>query len=458
MIVRGLIAASAASAVLFSVNACSEKSKAPPPRENLIFVKGDPKVYIKDTVNVKTSTIREDGIDFNAEYEASAGGFLNIGRKRTYEQAKSDQDPSRRAGAEASSAPPSGASGLSGENYKFTKLSSGLIELKSGDPKANAYYFKSENGMLVLSHVIDPKSTEYAGKDFEIIHYSSSPDQRDFSFLVYQKQQKGAEYLVGFSFRKAPETRTVAEKVDEIYEYMAGKGVKAGWRSDQPVTFEVCGPGLRSIGRMVDQSIKEINEVLAGRLEVKRGPVSQCPPFSDVNHRNIQIIDKWIEIPGPEAMVMAQTMVEISKSTYKIVEADMFVNLEEWQEVLNYLGRSYERPDDYFVEHGNVGRLNVRRSLQRTMTHEILHALGLHHKFDGTRSIMSYDDVFEIQDYDRRALQALYPVNPLLQQPAAPAPRSLWEGFTRTRPSTQSDLEREYEALRRRLRESGQSR
>ena len=48
--------------------------------------------------------------------------------------------------------------------------------------------------------------------------------------------------------------------------------------------------------------------------------------------------------------------------------------------------------------------------MKKLILHEMGHALGLDHQFDGTPSIMSYDfeSPAELTDYDKAAIQDLY--------------------------------------------------
>ncbi len=402
---------------LVVLSGCGDKPKKKA-EQNLIQIKGDPRAFFKHTANNSVSTIQDNGLNSDAEWTLAISGFqAETTRPTSYADAKKSQDPRERRAKPAQK-----DEGIAGEGYRFHNNGDRTITLAAKASNTATFTFSLENSRLDLKSLNMRGRSFQAGNDFEIIHYSSSPENDAHSILVYDGRGRNKQ-LIAFTFRKiqgAPATieRSIKNFFYLFYDDEAKEYFKVGWRNDRPLEFQTCPSSLNSVNKMLDESLKKWNQVLRGRLELRRGAEDQCPPFSDVNTRTVQVVEEWIELHG-QALALGQAMTSGHTHTGKLVDADIFIFLAEWDEYLAYI-RENRKVDDAFIENGWLEGVPVRQVLQRTMTHEIGHTLGLGHQFDGTPSIMSYDDqATELSDYDRRAIRELYPINPDLPQPAS---------------------------------------
>ncbi|NJM10455.1 MAG: matrixin family metalloprotease, partial [Bdellovibrionaceae bacterium] len=113
---------------------------------------------------------------------------------------------------------------------------------------------------------------------------------------------------------------------------------------------------------------------------------------------------EWIEIAGDGAVV-AQTLFLAGEGQKELIDGDIFFLLGELQEAVDKVAPGRQITDPMFM----ISPKLVDSILQ-TNIHEMGHLLGLHHQFDPSiSSIMSYkDDRRGLQDYDVKAIQALY--------------------------------------------------
>lgn len=418
-------------ALSVGLTACSnDKPKAK--NVNVIQIKGDPKVFFKNTTNNSRSTIREEAIDFNASYEISVNGFDSKVTKsfqemvRDQEPDKSRQEVGTGNGATAAQTqaqqPAAGnsksASSAGDGRYKFQRRSDGTIRLTSSKANDLAFSFTVKNGSLSLQKLITAAGDldVITTPGIEMVHYSSLPDGSAHSILVYYHFQKMLS-LFSYNIRKVDRSAIADRKTEAPYNYLGGRGVKVGWNQNAPLQLEMCSPRPNAIARLTEKTVKEWSEPLRGRLEIKLAANSTCPPFSDLTTHTIQVIEGWIEVPGADAMSPGATLNYYSVAEGKMIDSDMILPIAEWQEVLNARGAGYMKANsDEFID----GYLtDVRLSMPFTIRHEMGHMIGLHHQFDPNfPSIMAYMDrlgrsayesIFGLQDYDKNAVQALYP-------------------------------------------------
>lgn len=381
----------------FSEFGCEKKSKTPPP--GIKRVNGDPIVFVKGTAtNGETGGLPENIFDENKKWTYSLSGYiqqeLNNYDDEITEQAPPEQETDDRI--------------LIKERIvKF--LSSDMVILKDNSSEKDLEIKLSKKDGLwkvssLLSSGFDFSLLKY---DYQIKHYSFKPDFSAFSILIYiTSEENKVKYLLNFSFGSIDVINTA--KVEDVpYNYYYGRGVKVKWNQKQEVPVTLCGIEYKGMAKALRDGIELWRPYLKNRLSFEVKESSQCPPFSDVNIHGIYNIDEWIEIEG-EPGVMAQTPSVMNASTGLFVDSDIIFLKGELKEAMHVSGQDSNALDTKAF----YDMTNVQTLYSDTNAHEFGHFLGLHHIFDGTPSIMSYDSKDDgiIHKYDKDAIQELYPL------------------------------------------------
>jgi len=237
-----------------------------------------------------------------------------------------------------------------------------------------------ENGKRVISYEMDSGSTG----EMDLLHFSTSEDGQHMSLLVSEQTSQDGLVLVAMYFSK--QLRSDEPIRIGQYNYIVGMGIKTNWPKENPVTLSICGYASTVLTAYAKEAAELWNEALENKLVLKLEVQKSFPPFSDLRHRGIYWIDTYIIDPLPTPAFGAVYSVYISSH---FIDGDIMIFAKELQKDTDYVW-AYK--------------------VQRTLTHEIGHFLGLHHQFDGTQSIMSYDfsDDATITSHDKTAIQELY--------------------------------------------------
>lgn len=218
-----------------------------------------------------------------------------------------------------------------------------------------------------------------------LLHASVSKDKQNMSLLIWQYPNGGTRTLSALYFSK----KLTADEPVRIgqYYYLQGLGIKMAWPKDQALDISLCGYRASPLKDYAREAVDSWNEVLEKKLVLNLKEDKSYPPFSDLNHRGIYWVDDFFIDPRPKISGYAFAAF-FNDGSANFVDSDVMVfksELNKTKEATPYV-------------------------IQRTLTHELGHFLGLHHMFDGTKSIMSYDfsDDGVISDYDKTAIQELY--------------------------------------------------
>jgi hypothetical protein len=359
-----------------------------------IFINGDVNQLLSGTIMSPKSFLEEASLQDFANFTFS-GASLFASRSEYTVRAKADQKEIENRN---STSKPDYVRQL--DSYQFSKPepSSGRTFYDYSDPvngdltlrfnlvgtrlHLNSFKFKSMSDFVYINSVL---------------HYSVDASKTKFSFL-FKVIDSETELLIAMTFVKNTSSPTILDKVAAAYQYILGSGVRVRW-SDK-IQVSLCGPSvLANEQERRDEVLAWTqNGKLAGReLEVLSNATP--PPFSDVNHHCIYEVENYFFEDNPlEGAVLGLTLPVVNGSSSEIVASDIFVASSTFDK----LSRS-------------SGELRSKVVKKTTYLHEFGHFLGLGHEFTKDNngvavypSIMSYDDIDEIQKHDYEALDALY--------------------------------------------------
>lgn len=235
------------------------------------------------------------------------------------------------------------------------------------------------------------------GQKIEPLHYSTSFEGDAFSLLGLYEDPSEGSVLIRIVFMRPSQTtngsRVFLEKVDNIFNYLFGPNVIARWAGETK-TILLCGSKASEYKSQVQDSIYEWGQALKGRLELKLEIPQTYPPFSDLRSSCIYSVDQYIMDPRDNYVYFGLSVFSAYLPEARLLDSDIFIFEQEFAKL---------------APSPSPGFLKGQR--QRTLTHEIGHMLGLHHIFDGTPSVMSYDRGHsKVGEYDVEAIQGLYPL------------------------------------------------
>ncbi len=224
-------------------------------------------------------------------------------------------------------------------------------------------------------------------------HYSLSPDKRIFSILISDSDELG-NYLGALTFTRIDGDQKPMPQLDNSYQYIGGKGLAIGW--DKAVKISICGDLSADDQATFSRSITDwslatgdASGTLAGlNYEVEFVKISK--PWNDVNQHCINLVKSYRLETQIDTAVFGVTIPIVDFQNFTIVDGQIFI----FQDALN----------------------RFRESYLVTATHEMGHFWGLGHEFSRDArgnilhpSIMGYEGVSSITDWDAAAILALYP-------------------------------------------------
>lgn len=320
------------------------------------------------------------------------------------------------------------------ESYpKVTTIDSQLIsksEIRStlfaaiGDTSLVAKLSNQKLTSLLLStEVIEvvKKEKEYALKD----HYTTtnlcsetqvSTDVRKMNQTTYLVKKefygcnKRAQLVYTYEFY--PKAKRIAKisKEQKKYLFLSDKEhqIPYRWKKNE-IEFQVVGN--ENFFNVVSEALKNYKLFLDPQLKIKLKQSNSCE-WTDPNKHCIFLYDSKVK-KQDNSIHFAATNIIANPVTGEIIDADMLLrkaDYEKWQEQLKAMideqvkksPESKAKLDQYFA-------MKSLQYLVNIIAHEFGHALGLAHNFsEKNQSIMGYNQLVNLADYDYDALNVLY--------------------------------------------------
>ncbi len=224
----------------------------------------------------------------------------------------------------------------------------------------------------------------------EILHFSVSVDKQHCSLLFVENVPHVGQVVSAFYYSKKMKNDFL-EKLN-LFKYVRGVGLKIAWPKDKPIEIQACGANTEDIKKFMEDGVQEWNAALDSLQSIELKQADTYYPFSDLNQHCIYYVDSFILEPNENKGLLGIT-ISLDFGASQFTDSDIFILKGEF--LKNPILRNTQKTNKLY---------------SRTIAHELGHFLGLHHQFDGTKSIMSYDfkDDGKISDYDKDAIRALY--------------------------------------------------
>jgi hypothetical protein len=247
---------------------------------------------------------------------------------------------------------------------------------------------KKENDKQVV-FIIESGEDKMKG---ELIHFSQSADNNTFSLLLSGTDPKdNSKSLIALYFSK--KIKEVTPKTTaKPYSYLQGPGIIFNWPKEDGLNIELCGPHPKQLADQLKNDVASWNSALAGKFIIRFKVADQYYPFTDLKQRCFYVVNDLIQEPDSRAATFAVTITIPDYNTAQLIDSDILLFTKEFEKA----GVPYLDP-------------RLKNDLSMATLHEMGHMLGLDHVFDGTKSIMAYEDVEpKIHPHDIEAIQALY--------------------------------------------------
>jgi hypothetical protein len=374
---------------------CSKKTVQ---QSEIIPIKGDPLNFIKDTDN-RTG----DGISVATFIQNNKWMIYSTGFKTEPQEKLVDQNE-----AKEKNKPIDKEFSKKNETivpiYEFKKNSNELFTLSTNKAEGIGFNFLKRNGAYFVDSVFNMANGFKLSSDkFQIHHYSVHKSGKAFSILI-SFQEGNLKYLINYIFVAQKPGGFLTKSISENYNYYFGPGVAVGWEQKEILKITICESQLQGLSNLSESALKQWQKALNKRLDLQADIIekSKCPPFSDLNSHTILHVKGYIEYFG-KALQQGSTFIVPNFFDSEILDGDIFILESDWDEAL---GDGKKLSDTKSLEN-----FHIKVLYQTTIAHELGHLLGLHHQFSPEiPSIMGYDDVNELTNYDYKAIQELYPL------------------------------------------------
>jgi len=360
---------------------CSKSNKHKGAVQTL-FVHGDPMELVSGaTFNPQ--------VPFTAREIPNLGDYQLVSATQLTEKGELVKSNAQGRNLEAENAPTKSSDRLEKViPFAFKKTANNLWAFASSE--FTIEFQERNDGSLQAQRVFTSKESH----PVEAIHYSATPGLQMFSMLVVGRDEKlGKVMLVAYWLRQGSQVSLA--QGNKSYNYTWGPGVLIPWDNRQEVTVNICGSSTQQYADLIREAVLDWNHALASRLKVNVQVAASYPPFSDLNFHCTQMINNFLIEHDQNVAFPGMTLNIPNRATGYIQDSDIFLWASEFAK--------------YKVDIRNP---RMAERFMRIARHEFGHLLGLDHMFDGTESIMSYNnrEHVMIYNYDRQAIRELYPL------------------------------------------------
>lgn len=272
-------------------------------------------------------------------------------------------------------------------SYQFVDNGDGTAKYFSEQIDLTFHFIKIENSYFL--NQLETKSFVY---EIKALHYSESKNNNATSILIETKDNENGKVLLSFTFNKDGIEKET-NYVNSYYKYTNGPGVAIGWDQKVDLNIDICGSNNNlELSNKIKSGINSWKNNLKNRLNINVNSPLTYPPFSDLNSHCIYLVSDYQTEYGNDVANPGTTFSIVDKVNKSIVDSDIIL----WEKEIKKFGTNI---------------LDYPR-LERTISHEFGHLLGLDHQFDKyVSSIMSYNpyDLY-LTNYDISAVQILYPI------------------------------------------------
>ncbi|KYG65564.1 hypothetical protein AZI86_00340 [Bdellovibrio bacteriovorus] len=372
---------------LLTLSACGDSGSSAPPEIKEYVIKGDPDEFIAGATLDTTSPYNADNVQQLSNYSLiSLIEFAQKGAPDKYTSKEELQE--KNSNKETDTAPERKTYRLNIKPGPGTKFI-GTVE----NLGAEFEFTPDNNGHLQLTQVKGDKQTMAV----RTLHWSQTPDKSTISILFSYENADSGKGIAAIYF-KADSVQKKIPLYDKVYQYLAGAGVGIAWNQEKTLTVKSCGANVNEAWAKI--GVEAWSKALGNRLKLSYEKSTTYAPFSDLNQRCIYALNIYDKSPGNANLGTTPSILDLNSG--EIIDSDVII-----------FNAAFKTLEQKYKDAGYQD-LQVQSALKKdesiTYTHELGHLLGLHHKFDGTQSIMSYDfNTTVLTNYDIKAIQTLYP-------------------------------------------------
>lgn len=219
---------------------------------------------------------------------------------------------------------------------------------------------------------------------------------------------KKAQVVYTYEFYKKEKPKANSDLKKFLYLNDSQHHMPYRWKASS-IEFGVVGDD--TFFSLVSESLKTYQNLLKDKLKISFVKKDSCDWVSSEQHCIILYVSK--EKKEDSSIHFAATNVLANPSSGEIIDADILMrkaDYEKWKETLRLMiDEQIKKTPDSKAQLEQYYNSKSLQYLVNIVTHEFGHALGLAHNFsDKNKSIMGYNQLSTLADYDYDALNALY--------------------------------------------------